>query len=155
MAASKATSSSRKAHHGSQNSSTTSSHNYSYPSSAAIPRAKPIDRYVAEERDYKSYTVQQYDAFQEEARRRHEQQLLEVFKESSLTLDHRANFQGDLLMPQPFTVTAASQSTWLGTQMEGRRHEEKSVEGLSPVRGSFSCHIPYVWNETLNWPATI
>lgn len=55
--------------------STSSSHPSYLTSSKSPERERLIHRYVEEERDYKSYAVEDYDPHQEAARLRHEKQL--------------------------------------------------------------------------------
>jgi hypothetical protein len=71
------TTSSKRVHRGSTKSSS-SSHRSSHPSSKSTEREKPIERYVEEERDHRSYEVQEHDPYQEEARLRHEEALRRV-----------------------------------------------------------------------------
>jgi hypothetical protein len=71
------TTSSKKVQRGSAK-STSSSHPSSHTSSKSSERERLIDRYVEEERDYKSYAVADYDPHQESARLRHEKQLRDM-----------------------------------------------------------------------------
>lgn len=71
--------SSTKAHNGSANGSST--HEASYPPSTSNGThisSKQVDRYVADERDHRSYAVEEYDPHQEAAKKRKRESLKEV-----------------------------------------------------------------------------
>lgn len=81
MPSSNKTASSKKARRGSAK-STSSSHASSHTSSKSSEHETPIDRYIKEERDYKSHAVADYDPYQEAARLRHEKQLRDVVEKN-------------------------------------------------------------------------
>jgi hypothetical protein len=73
-------SSSTKAHNGSSRSTSSrssgSSHGKSHKHSHSSKEG--VERYVQDERDYKSYAVKDYDPCQEAARRKHSEMLRDV-----------------------------------------------------------------------------
>ena len=69
-------SSSKKGHNGSaRGSSNSHSHNHKHHSKE---KDQLVDRFVRDERDYRSYAVTEYDPLQEEARRRRDERLKDV-----------------------------------------------------------------------------
>jgi hypothetical protein len=77
MPSSNKTISSRKAHRGSAK-NTSSSQPSRHASSKSSERERLIDRYVEEDRDYKSYAVADYDPHQVTSKLRHEKLLRDV-----------------------------------------------------------------------------
>jgi hypothetical protein len=72
-------SSSKKGHNGSaRGSSHSHSHKHKHHSKESEGKDKLVDRFVRDERDYRSYAVTEYDPLQEEARRRREERLRDV-----------------------------------------------------------------------------
>ena len=76
---------SKKAHHGSAKSgsshkSSSNHHHDFYGSSSQAEQEQLVDRYVNDERDYKSYAVEEYDPHQGAAQLQHQAQLREVLK---------------------------------------------------------------------------
>jgi hypothetical protein len=54
------------------------SHTHTHTHSQQWAQEELIERYVSDERDYRSYAVKEYDLCQEEARRKHDEGLREV-----------------------------------------------------------------------------
>jgi hypothetical protein len=87
-------SSSKRAHNGSSASvSRTSSSQLKSKTSSSKPKSKSshsyakkeekeerLNRYVHDERDFRSYAVKEYDALQEDARRKHKKEIREVLR---------------------------------------------------------------------------
>jgi len=75
-------SSSTKAHNGSSRSTSSrssgSSHGKSHKNKHSHSSKEGVERYVQDERDYKSYAVKDYDPCQGEARRKHSEMLRDV-----------------------------------------------------------------------------
>jgi hypothetical protein len=77
MPSSNKTTSSKKVHRGSAKNTSLSQPSH-YPSSKSSERERPIDRYLQEDRDYKSYAVADYDPHQGASKLRHEKLLRDV-----------------------------------------------------------------------------
>jgi hypothetical protein len=77
-------SSSTKAHNGSSRSTSSqssgSSHRKSHKHSSSHSSKEPVQRYVQDERDYRSHAVQEYDAYQDISRREHSEKLKDVIR---------------------------------------------------------------------------
>ncbi|KAF8863121.1 hypothetical protein BDZ45DRAFT_670716 [Acephala macrosclerotiorum] len=73
--------SSTKAHHGSAKSAKASSRSkphskkHADKSSKSSATGEQVDRFIKDDRDYKSHAVMEYDPCQDEAKRQHEEQL--------------------------------------------------------------------------------
>jgi len=73
-------SSSQQAHHGSAQGSEShhSSSSHVFSSRSSHSREEAVARFMKEERDFKSYAVKEYDAYQAAAKLRHKEALKEV-----------------------------------------------------------------------------
>ncbi|CZR55739.1 uncharacterized protein PAC_05627 [Phialocephala subalpina] len=77
--------SSTKAHNGStkpvkSSSHPSKSHKHTDKASKASSSQERVDRFIKDDRDYKSHAVTEYDPYQDEARRQHEEQLKDVIE---------------------------------------------------------------------------
>jgi hypothetical protein len=76
--------SSTKAHNGSSRSTSSkssgSSHRKSHKHSSSHSSNEPVERFVQDERDYRSHAVQEYDAYQEASRKKHSEMLRDVVR---------------------------------------------------------------------------
>jgi hypothetical protein len=69
---------SKKAYNGSaKDSSSTHKHRHKYSHSSKSSQ-EPVDKYVKDERDHRSYAVTEYDPYQQEARKEREDRIRDV-----------------------------------------------------------------------------
>jgi hypothetical protein len=73
---------SKKAYNGSaKDSSSTHKHKHKYSHSSKSPQ-ETVDKYVKDERDYRSYAVTEYDPYQQEARKERQDRIRDVVERS-------------------------------------------------------------------------